>query len=138
MTSDDYQWLLITTGRSWDAYLNFASDTDVDPATIQAVLEFRDRPSSGAGARLVSCATAVPGGVEGTITITQIDANEAAGVWLYEAHCHLSDTATGSLTPVISGQAGWGDLKLYAPSVDGGAAQLGGRYQLRILGEVTA
>lgn len=137
MTSNDYEWLLITTGRQWDAYLNFASSTDVDADTIQAVLEFRDRPSSSLGTRIVSCATTIPGGAEGTITVTQIDANDDAEVWLYEAHCQLSDVDTGSLTPVIKGQAGWGDLKLSAPSVDGGAEQLGGRYQLRILNEVT-
>lgn len=138
MTSEDYEWLLITTGRQWDAYLNVASDVDVDATTIHAVLEFRDRPSSDVGTLIVSCATADPGDADGTITITQIGADEDNGVWLYEAHCQLSDIVTGSLAPVVTGQAGWGDLKVWAASVDGGAAELGGRYELRILSEVTA
>lgn len=133
----DYEWQEIITGRVWDAYPNFISDTDVDPATIQAVLEFRDAPTT-AGRLITSCATTIPGGAAGTITITQIDANEDDEEWLYEAHCHLSAAVTSALTPIVKGQAGWGDLKLYAPSVDGGEAQLGGRYQLRILSEVTA
>lgn len=134
----NYEWLEMIAGRVWDAYPNFTSDTDVDPATIQAVLEFRTQPTSDAGTRIVSCATTVPGGAEGTITVTQIDADEEGGVWLYEAHCHLSAAATSALTPVLRGQAGWGDLKLYAPSVDGGEPQNGGRYQLRVLKEITA
>lgn len=137
MTAEDYEWLEITTGRERDFYLDFASTTDVDPGDIRAVLEFRVLPDSGS-ALVVSCATADPGGADGTIEITQIGADPDNDVWTYEAHCHLTDVVTASLRPVIDAQAGWGDLKLWADSVDGGAAQFGGRYQLRILSGVTA
>lgn len=129
----------IVAGRVWHAYPNFQSTTNVDATTIQARLEFRTH----AGADVIaSCATSGGGAADGTITITQIGST-GDGIWYYEAHCYLPDTVTELLTPSVDPdtgalqQAGVGDLKLWAPSVDAGGAQDGGDWVLRIEAEVT-
>lgn len=143
MPSDTrYGLVTITQGRAKHIYANFTSDSDVDPATIEARIEFRTKPGNPAVA--LSFATAGAGSADGTITITQIAARPDINRWTYQADCYVPDTATQGLTPTTDSTTGAlqfgyvGDLKCWAPSVDSGAAQGCGRFQLLIEQEITA
>lgn len=134
----------IKQGRIFEMRPNFTCDADIDPADIEARVEFRDRAL--AGVKFASMATEGAGDADGTITITQLAADPDRGIWTYEAYCVLTDTftqgvnATDYVNPATGAlrQAGWGDLKVWSAGVQSGAAFDGGDFEVLIRPEVTA
>ena len=131
----------ITAGRLWKGRPNFVNDSGpVSASTIQARVEFRETPGSPV---LISAATSGGGDADGTITISLLG-TDASGNPRYEALIHFSDTVTQEKLAAVAtpadtrGQVGWGDLKVWAPSVDSGEAADCGLIQLRVDAEYTA
>ena len=128
-----------TAGRAYHGWPNFLSDTNVDPATIQARIEFRESAGSPV---LISAATSGGGSADGTITISLLGTSGSR--FVYQAAIYFSDTVTQTKLADIAteadvrGMRGWGDLKVWAPSVDAGAAQDCGLWQFRVDPEYTA
>lgn len=152
-TADEPQEAKITQGRIFEMWPNFEADSNVTASTIQARVEFRTRPLGGSViASMATTGHAASGSspadvsADGTITITQIAADTAAGVWTYQAYCRLSGTFTQGVNPLdfvepTTGalqQAGWGDLKVWCSTVQSGEPFDCGKFEVLIDGEVTA